>query len=62
MKPSITATGISAALPDAHARPYLAVSLSAISSRVPASRVGPVAADLVRTCSRMAQLPVRRSR
>jgi DNA-binding IclR family transcriptional regulator len=55
-------TGISAALPDAHARPYLAVSLSAISSRVPESRVAPIAADLARTCARMAQLLAQRSR
>ncbi len=50
------ATGISAAVPNATGRPYLAVSLSAISARVPEARVKPLAADLMRTCARMGQL------
>ena len=52
-------TGISAAVPNGEARPYLGVSLSAISARVPDSRAKPLAADLMRTCARMAQLLAR---
>lgn len=55
------ATGISAAVPNGSGRPYLAVSLSAVSSRVPEARVKPLATDLMRTCARMGQLLVRRS-
>lgn len=50
------ATGISAAVPNAMGRPYLAVSLSAVSSRLPEERVKPLAAELGRTCTRMGQL------
>jgi DNA-binding IclR family transcriptional regulator len=53
-------TGISAAVPTEDGRPYLAVSLSAASSRVPEARVKPLAADLVRTCARIGQLLARR--
>jgi DNA-binding IclR family transcriptional regulator len=49
-------TGISAAVPAGRGRPFLAVSLSAISTRVPEDRVRPLAADLTRTCARMGQL------
>jgi DNA-binding IclR family transcriptional regulator len=52
-------TGISAAVPNGTRRPYLAVSLSAVSSRVPEARVKPLAADLMRTCARMGQLLAR---
>jgi DNA-binding IclR family transcriptional regulator len=54
------ATGISAAVPSAAGRPYLAVSLSAVSSRVPEARTKPLAADVVRTCARMGQVLARR--
>ena len=54
------ATGISAAVASAGGRPYLAVSLSAVSSRVPEARVKPLAADLMRTCAKMGQLLDRR--
>jgi DNA-binding IclR family transcriptional regulator len=50
------ATGISAAVPNPDGRPYLAVSISAVSARVPKDRVKPLASELVRTCARMAQL------
>ena len=50
------ATGISAAVPNGSGRPYLAVSLSAVSSRLPEERVKPLAAELVRTCARMGQV------
>lgn len=56
------ATGISAAVPNGDARPYLAVSLSAITARVPESRVKPLASDLTRTCAKMGQLLVRETR
>jgi DNA-binding IclR family transcriptional regulator len=49
-------TGISAAVPDVNGRPFLAISLSAVSPRVPEARVKPLAADLTRTCARMGQL------
>ena len=45
---------ISAGVPDPDGRPFLAVSLSAISARIPQARVRPLAADLVRSCTRMA--------
>jgi DNA-binding IclR family transcriptional regulator len=54
------ATGISAPVPSATGRPFLAVSLSAVSSRVPEARVKPLAADLMRACARMGQLLARR--
>ena len=50
------ATGLSAAVPTRDGRPYLAVSFSAISSRVPRSRVKPLAADLLATCARIAEV------
>lgn len=53
------ATGISTAVPNGDAPPYLAVSLSAITSRVPESRVKPLASDLIRTCTKMGQLLMR---
>lgn len=49
-------TGISAVVPRADGAPFLAVSLSAISTRVPDARVKPLAADLLRTCARIGQL------
>lgn len=52
-------TGISAAVPVGTARQFLAVSLSAISSRVPEARVKPLATELMRTCARMGQLLLR---
>jgi len=48
--------GISAAVPDAGNSPYLAVSVSAVSSRVPEGRVKRLAGDLMRTCAKMGQL------
>lgn len=56
------ATGISAAVPRADGAPFLAISLSAISSRVPKSRVRPLADDLLRTCAKMAQILARAAR
>jgi DNA-binding IclR family transcriptional regulator len=53
-------TGISAAVPTEGGPSYLAVSLSAASSRVPDARVKPLGADLVRTCARIGQLLTRR--
>jgi DNA-binding IclR family transcriptional regulator len=50
------AIGISAALPSAPGRPYLAVSLSAVSSRLPEERLKPLATELIRTCARMGQV------
>ena len=55
------ATGISAAVPSADGPPFLAVSLSAISARVPEARVKPLAADLLRTCARIGQLLARKA-
>lgn len=55
------ATGISAAVPSADGAPFLAVSLSAISARVPEARVKPLAADLLRTCARIGQLLARKA-
>jgi len=52
-------TGVSAAVPGGSMRPFLAVSLSAISTRVPEARVKPLAGDLMRTCARMGQLLTR---
>ena len=49
-------TGLSAAVPGGHGPPYLAISLSAISARVPRSAVKPLARDLVRTCADMARV------
>jgi DNA-binding IclR family transcriptional regulator len=56
------ATGISAAVPNGDLRPYLAVSLSALTTRVPEARVKPLAGDLMRTCAKMGQLLVREAR
>jgi IclR family acetate operon transcriptional repressor len=56
------ATGFSAAVPRGDAPPFLAVSVSAVSARVPEARVKPLAADLMRTCARMGQLLARRGR
>ena len=56
------ATGISAAVPNPDSAPYLAVSLSAISARVPEARVKPLAADLTRTCAKIGQLLARKER
>jgi DNA-binding IclR family transcriptional regulator len=53
------ATGISAAVPNSTGRPYLAVSLSAVTSRLPDERVKPLATELVRTCARMGQVIAR---
>jgi DNA-binding IclR family transcriptional regulator len=50
------ATGLSAPVPTRDGRPYLAVSFSAISTRVPRSRVKPLAADLLATCARIAEV------
>ena len=50
------ATGLSAAVPTRDGRPYLAVSFSAISSRVPRSRVKPLATDLLATCAQIAKV------
>ncbi|HWE20708.1 MAG TPA: IclR family transcriptional regulator [Hyphomicrobiaceae bacterium] len=50
------AIGISAAVPSAPGRPYLAVSLSAVSSRLPEERLKPLATELIRTCARMGQV------
>lgn len=55
-------TGISAAVPAGGGLPpFLAVSLSALTTRVPEARVKPLAADLMRTCARMGQLLMRDS-
>lgn len=56
------ATGISAAVPRGEGRPFLAVSVSAITARLPESRVKPLAGDLMRTCARMGQLLAREAR
>jgi DNA-binding IclR family transcriptional regulator len=56
------ATGFSAAVPRGDAPPFLAVSVSAVSARVPDARVKPLAADLMRTCARMGQLLARGAR
>lgn len=50
------ATGISAAVPNGKGHPYLAVSLSAVTSRLPEERVKPLATELMRTCARMSQV------
>lgn len=49
-------TGLSAAVPDRDGPPYLAVSLSAISARVPLNAVKTLARDLLRTCKEMARV------
>jgi DNA-binding IclR family transcriptional regulator len=56
------ATGLSAAVQNGDARPYLAVSLSAISARIPDARIKPLAADLMRTCARMTKVLARDAR
>ena len=56
------ATGISSAVPHSTGRPFLAVSVSAITARLPEARVKPLAADLMRTCARMGQLLAREAR
>jgi DNA-binding IclR family transcriptional regulator len=48
------ATGLSAPVRCGEGPPQLAVSMSAISSRVPESRVRPLADELMRTCAQMA--------
>ncbi len=55
------ATGISAAVPNSAGRPYLAISLSAASSRLPEERVKPLAIELARACARMGQALARTS-
>lgn len=50
------AIGISAAVPSSDAPPSLAVALSAIASRIPKSRVKPLAQDIMRTCAEMAKV------
>jgi DNA-binding IclR family transcriptional regulator len=49
-------TGISAAVPSPDGRPFLAVSISAVSARVPKSRVKLLAKDLLATCNEMARV------
>lgn len=49
-------TGISAAVPSPDGRPFLAVSISAISARVPKARIKPLAKDLITTCNDMARV------
>ena len=56
------ATGVSAAVPRADGPPFLAVSLSAITARVPEARVKPLAADLIRTCVKMGEVLARAMR
>jgi len=55
-------TGLSAAVPNRDGPPYLAISLSAISARVPPSAVKPLVRDLTRTCAEMARALDGRSR
>jgi len=55
------ATGISAAVPATDGPCCLAISLSAIPSRIPKSRVKPLAQDIMRTCAEMARILNRRS-
>ena len=55
------AIGISAAVPATDSPCCLAISLSAIPSRIPASRVKPLAQDIMRTCAEMARILSRRS-
>jgi DNA-binding IclR family transcriptional regulator len=50
------ATGISASVPSSDGPPCLAVALSAIASRIPKSRVKPLAQDIMRTCAEMAKV------
>jgi DNA-binding IclR family transcriptional regulator len=50
------ATGIGAAVPSRDGPPCLAVALSAIASRIPKSRVKPLAQDVMRTCAEMAKV------
>ena len=50
------ATGISAVVPSRDGPPCLAVALSAIASRIPKSRVKPLAQDIMRTCAEMAKV------
>jgi DNA-binding IclR family transcriptional regulator len=49
-------TGLSSAVPNRAGPPHLAVSISAISARIPRSAVKPLARDLVRTCAEMARV------
>ena len=49
-------TGLSAAVPSTDGPPHLAVSLSAISARVPRNSVKPLAKDLLRTCADVARV------
>lgn len=49
-------TGLSAAVPTRDGPPYLAISLSAISARVPRSAVKPLSKDLVRACGEIARV------
>lgn len=55
------ATGISAAVPATDGPPCLAVAMSAIPSRIPKSRVKPLAQDVMRTCAEMAAVLSRQS-
>lgn len=50
------ATGISAAVPSSGGLPCLAVGLSAIASRIPKSRVRPLAQEIMRTCAEIANV------
>lgn len=55
------AVGISAAVPATDSPCCLAISLSAIPSRIPKSRVKPLAQEIVRTCAEMARVLSRRA-
>ena len=55
------AIGISAAVPATDGPCCLAISMSAIPSRIPKSRVKPLAQEIVRTCADMAKVLSRRS-
>ena len=50
------ATGISAGVPSRDGPPCIAVGLSAITSRIPKSRVKPLVQDIMRTCAEMAKV------
>lgn len=55
------ATGISAAVPSRDGPPSLAVALSAVASRIPKSRIKPLAQDIMRTCAEMAKVLTRKA-
>jgi len=51
-----SATGLSATIPNPGGLPYLSISLSAVTARVPQRRVEGLAADLLNACKEMSKL------